>query len=46
MLAHPLFWCEEEDQDTEMTVRTAELRAVTSVADFLDILGLDTFENF
>ncbi|MEW6020369.1 MAG: hypothetical protein AB1760_20110 [Pseudomonadota bacterium] len=46
MLAHPLFWCVEEDQDTEIAVRTAELRAVTSVADFFDIMDIDTFENY
>ena len=46
MLAHPLFWCEEEDQAAEMPVRLAEVRAVTSVAGLFDIMGLDTFGNY
>lgn len=46
MEAHPDFWCEEADVDTEMPRRLAEVRATKTIAGIHEVLGLDGFNQY
>lgn len=46
MEAHPLFWCEPSECETELPARIADVRATSSVSEIPDALGLDTFEAY
>lgn len=46
MRAHPDFWCEDEERDTVLPVRLAEVKAVATIADIHEVLGLDSFHAY
>lgn len=46
MEAHPEFWCEDDERQTVLPERLARVRAVKSIAEIHDVLGLDTFEAY
>lgn len=46
MEAHPEFWCEDDERDTVLPKRLAEVRATGSIAEIHQVLGLDTFESY
>ena len=46
MRNYPLYWCEEDDIETVLVERLAEVRGTTSIAAIHDVLGLDTFRQW
>ena len=46
MNAHPDFWCEDEERDTVLPGRIAEVKATTTIAGIHEILGLDSFHAY
>jgi hypothetical protein len=46
MEAHPEFWCEDDERDTVLPKRLAEVRATGNIAAIHEVLGLDTFEAY
>ncbi|WP_332771965.1 hypothetical protein [Phenylobacterium sp.] len=46
MRAHPDFWCEDEERDTVLPARLAEVSAVATIADIHEVLGLDSFHAY
>lgn len=46
MRAHPDFWCEEEERDTVLPARLADVNAVATIADIHEVLGLDSFHAY
>ena len=46
MRAHPDFWCEDDERDTVLPGRLAEVNAVTTIADIHEVLGLDSFHAY
>lgn len=46
MQNYPLYWCEEDDIETVLVERLAEVRATTTIAAIHDVLGLDTFRQW
>jgi hypothetical protein len=46
MQAHPDFWCEDDERDTVLPRRLAEVKATTSIAGIHDVLGLDSFHAY
>lgn len=46
MEAHPEFWCEDDERETVLPVRLAEVRATPTIEAIHQVLGLDTFESY
>lgn len=46
MKAHPDFWCEDDELDTVLPTRLAEVSAVANIADIHEVLGLDSFHAY
>jgi len=46
MRAHPDIWCEDEERDTVLPARLAEVNAVAAIADIHEVLGLDSFHAY
>ncbi|MDP3747164.1 MAG: hypothetical protein Q8Q88_08970 [Phenylobacterium sp.] len=46
MRAHPDFWCEDEERDTILPARLAEVTAAAAIADIHEVLGLDSFHAY
>jgi hypothetical protein len=46
MRAHPLYWSEEADFDTVLVEQLANAQACGSVAEILEVLGLDWFQSY
>lgn len=46
MKSHPDFWCEEDELDTVLPARLAEVSATPSIADIHEVLGLDSFHAY
>lgn len=44
--AHPDFWCDDDERDTVLPRRLAEVRSTTSIAGIHEVLELDTFESY
>ena len=46
MEAHPDFWCEDDERDTVLPARLAEVNATATIADIHQVLGLDSFHAY
>lgn len=46
MKAHPDYWCEDDELDTVLPARCAEVRATKAIADIHEVLGLDDFRAY
>jgi len=46
MAAHPDFWCEDDERDTVLPARQAEVRSTTTIEAIHELLGLDSFHSY
>lgn len=46
MEAHPDFWCEDDERDTVLPARLAEVRSTATIAGIHEVLGLDSFHAY
>jgi len=46
MSSHPDFWCEDDERDTVLPARLAEVNAIAAIADIHQVLGLDSFHAY
>ncbi|MDB5417488.1 MAG: hypothetical protein JWP50_907, partial [Phenylobacterium sp.] len=46
MQAHPDFWCDDDERETVLPERLAEVKATPTISAIHQVLGLDTFEGY
>jgi len=46
MKAHPDYWCEDDERDTVLPARLAEVSATATIAAIHEVLGLDSFHDY
>jgi hypothetical protein len=46
MEAHPDFWCEEDERNTVLPARLAEVKSTATIAGIHEVLGLDSFHAY
>lgn len=46
MRSHPDFWCEDDERDTVLPARLAEVNATAAISAIHEVLGLDSFHAY
>jgi hypothetical protein len=46
MEAHPEYWCEDDERETVLVARIAEVRATKAIGEIHQVLGLDNFMDY